>query len=69
MLDCLFDPQFEIHFTGREQPGSRGVGNAVADICDHRLLDLAALLDDRENVAENLAGMLVIGQGIDRRHA
>ena len=63
------DAQFKTEFSRRPNPRVRHVARAVADERDGFAFDRAALLLKRENVRENLARMLVVGQRVDGRDA
>ena len=61
--------QRKIEFGRRPDPRVRHVARAVADERDRFALDGTAFFLERENVCQDLAGMLVVGQRVDGRNA
>ena len=61
--------QLEVQLRRREHPGARRVRRAVADERDDLALNAPAFFLERENVRQDLAGMLFVSQRIDRRQA
>ncbi len=55
------DPQFEIKFACRKQPRPCRIHCSVSDKGNDFVVDLGALFDDRENVAQDLTWMLIVG--------
>jgi hypothetical protein len=53
----------------RENPGVGHVACAVADERDDLAADRTALFLERENIRKNLAGMLVVSEGVNGRNA
>ena len=55
------DPQFKVELARSEEPRPCGIGHAVANKRHNLVLDTLSLFLNCENVAQNLAGMFVIG--------
>ena len=70
-LICLGrgDAEFEAEFCGGPNPGAGDIARAVADEGNDFSGDRSALFLEGEDVGEDLAGMLVVGQGVDGRDA
>ena len=62
------DPQLETEFGGGKNPRVHDVTRAIADEGDDAPLNWPALFLEREDICQDLAGMLLIGERIDRRN-
>ena len=63
------DDEFEAEVLGGPEPRARHVGIAVADKGDLLALPGAEFFADCEEVGEDLARVLVVGEGVDGRDA
>jgi hypothetical protein len=59
------DAEFETEASSSEEPGAGDVATAIADEGDDAIADGAEFFLDREQIGEDLAGMFLIGEGID----
>ena len=57
--------EFEAEVLGGPHPGDGHIGEAVADKGDLLALPSAEALADGEEVSEDLAGMLIVGKGVN----
>jgi hypothetical protein len=61
------DMDIEIQHLGCLQPGVADIVR-ISDPGDGLSLDRSAILDERENIGQNLARMVFIGQAVDHRN-